>query len=172
MTETNWDNPEDIKQKAREQKSQREASQAALLDAVAEGEDSIAVENYEWVSVGQVDVKAKAWMPGESLEAIEQAQRLAKRENLSDTMDSIHTVIEGVTAVSERLEHQEEDIAFENKEDIRKFWKGMLNKWGIEGFQKSAQVVLKPATDDMEAKADAADGFRQDTARSKPSDYE
>lgn len=168
---TNWDDPEEIKQKAAESKHEQDAEQAALLDAVAKGDDGIDVEEYEWVNVGEVDVKVKAWMPGESLDAIESANRLAKRDNMSDSMESIHTMIEGMTAVTETLKNDDLNIEHTKKETIRKFWRGMLDKWGIEGFQKSAEIILQPASEDLEEKSNAAEGFRGDAERSSPSDY-
>ena len=119
------------------------------------------------MQLGSVDVKVKAWMPGESLNAIERAQRLSERENMQDAIEGIETLKTGMTAVTVELQLGE-DITITESEDIRGFWDGFVDKWGVPGLQEAAETVLKPATDDMEDKADAADGFRQDAGRDGP----
>lgn len=148
--------------------AEKKAEQTELLAAVAEGEQGISVEDYEWVQIGQVDVKVKAWMPGESLNAIERAKRLAERENTSDTLEGIATMKDGMTAVTETIKLESRDIEVADEEDIRDFWGGMVNTWGIEGFQEAADIVLEPAVTDLKSKGETANGFRKDAGRDSP----
>lgn len=145
---------------AKETKHELEAQESEMLQAVASGDDAIEVGDTETVQVGEVTVTVKSYMPGDSLNSIKRAQNLAKRENVEAAVDSIHTMCEGMTVVTERLEHPESGTVFEDSERIRGFWKGMFNEWGIQGFQQAAQTVLEPASEDMEQKADSAQSFR------------
>jgi len=147
-------------QDAKETKQEHEAKQSEMLDAVAQGDDGIDVEDYETVIVGKVEVTAKAYMPGESLNTIERAQRLAKRENVDAAIESIATMTEAMTVVTERLKHTETGAVIESDGNIREFWQGMFEKWGVDGYQQAAMTVLEPATEDMEEKAEAAESFR------------
>ena len=146
---------------AKETKHELEAKQSEMLAAVASGDEGIDVEDYETVQVGEVEVTAKAYMPGESLSTIKRAQRLAKRDNLEAALDSISTMTDAMTVVTERLEHSQSDTVMEDKEVIREFWKGMFSEWGVEGFQQAAEKVLEPASEDMEEKANSAQSFQR-----------
>jgi len=156
------DDPETQKEKLRQateqRKQTRDAQHAAMLNAVAGGEDGIDVGEYEWVQIGEVDILVKTFIPGKSLNTIQKAQRLASRENVDAALDSIYTMTEALTVVTERIEYDETTV--EQNEQIRDFWEGMFEKWGVEGFQSAADTALEPASEDMEAKADAAEGFR------------
>lgn len=153
---------------AKESKQDFDAKTNELLNAVGRGEDGLDVEKYETVEVGEVEVVVKAWLPGEAQDTIQHAQRLAQRENMDDAQESIYTMIEGVTTVTERISLPGSDESIESKEDIRQFWRGVYDKWGIVGFQEGAQRALKPATDEMEELSNTVDGFRGDGPRPRP----
>jgi len=153
---------EELIQDAKESKHELEAKQSEMLAAVASGEDGIDVEDYAEVQVGEVTVTAKAYMPGESLSTIKRAQRLAKRDNLEAALDSISTMTDAMTVVTERLEHPQSNTVMDTDENIREFWKGMFSEWGVEGFQQAAEKVLEPASEDMEQKSQSAKSFRGD----------
>lgn len=162
---------EELIERARDTKQELDARENEMLRAVASGEDGLDVERYETVQVGEVNVEAKAWLPGKAQDTIQHAYRLAERENLEDAQESIYTMIEGMTVVTEGLEHPHSGAEIADKESIRQFWRGMYDQWGVIGFQKAASKVLEPANEDMEEKANAADGFRQDVERTQPGDY-
>lgn len=144
---------------ARQEKAQADAAQSAMLDAVASGDEGIDVERYETVSVGDVQITVKAWMPGGSVESIERAQRLSQRESVDDALEALSVMRDAMTDVTERLEYGEHTV--EDKQDIRRFWKGMVDKWGFDGFRQATETVLKPATQNMEEKSEAAQKFRR-----------
>jgi hypothetical protein len=151
---------EELISDAKETKHELEAKQSEMLEAVASGDDGIDVEDYATVQVGEVEVRAKAYMPGESLSTIKRAQRLAKRENLEAALDSINTMTDAMTVVTERLDHAPSGTVIESNEEIRTFWKGMFQEWGVNGFQQAAEKVLEPASEDLESKAESAESFR------------
>lgn len=154
---------------AKESKQDLDADQNEMLAAVASGEDGLGVEKYETVQIGEVEATVKAWLPGDTQDTIQHAHRLAQRENMEDAQESIYTMIEGMTTVTERLDHIESETVFEEKEKIRNFWNGMYGQWGVQGFQQAASIVLEPANDEMEDMSNAVDGFRKDGPRPEPS---
>lgn len=151
---------------AKSTKEEVDRKQSAMLDAVAEGDNAVHEKEYEWVKIGEVDAKVKAWLPGSSIDTITRAQKLAQRENIDDSMQSIETMIDGMVSVTEALEVDGFDTS--ETAEIREFWQGLFNRYGVAGFQTAAQTVLEPAAEDFEAKSGAVDGFRKDGPRPKP----
>lgn len=146
-----------IKQASEQKYQEQQAQHAAMLEAVAQGENGISVEKYEWVELGNVDAKVKAWMPGEAMDSITKASRLSQRESLHDATESFHTMVEGMTQVTEVLKYQ--SVETTDQKEIREFWVGMYDEWGVNGFQEAAGIVLEPATNDREEKEAAVDSF-------------
>lgn len=154
--------------RAKETKQDLDAEQNEMLAAVASGDEGLDVEKYETVQIGEAEATVKAWLPGDTQDTIQHAHRLAQRENMDDAQESIYTMIEGMTTVTERLYHPESDTVFEEKEKIRNFWNGMYGQWGVQGFQQAASIVLEPANEEMEDMSNAVDGFRKDGPRPEP----
>jgi hypothetical protein len=153
---------QELIQRAKETKQKQDARQSKMLDAVASGDDGIGIEKYETVQIGQLEAKVKAWLPGDAQTEIQNAYRLAQRENLDDAQESIFTMVEGMTTVTESLKHLPSGDIEEDKEAIREFWKGMYGQWGIQGFQEAAHKALEPANNRMDNMRDSANGFRAD----------
>lgn len=151
-----------LKEAAKEHRQQAEADHSALLDAVESGDEALSVREYETVSIGDVNATVKAWMPGNAIDAVEQANRLAQRDNLDSTVESVHTMLDGLTIVTEELEHATKDVHFEDDDKVRGFWKRYWKRYGVDGLQKASDVVLDPATNNRQTERDAMNGFRTD----------
>ena len=140
---------------AKETRSQLEAEQNEMLEAVASGEE-FDVENYEWVELGGVDLQVKAWFPGDTLEEIAGMAEAAQANNPSAAGPAIRTNINALTNMTEVIEGGNQ--RFTSEERIRQFWNNYFEKWGDQGLGQAVETVITPAEENTD-KEDAMRSF-------------
>jgi len=151
-----------LKEWAKEHKQRKEIDHSEMLSAIESGDEALNVESYEEVTIGEVQATVKAWMPGDAIDAVEQASRLSQREQLQDTLESVHTMLEALTVITEELDHLESEEVYTDKEKIRDFYKHYWKTYGVEGLQAISDTMLDPATETHQRERDSMNGFRTD----------
>ena len=138
-----------------------ETQQRQMLDAVAEGED-FDVETFEWVELGNVEIKVKAWFPGETLDQMSQFAT-ADPETVNP-QESIQANINALVEMTETITGKGE--TFDTKTEIRTFWENAFSKWGDQFLAKAVKTVVTPAKENSDTE-DVVDSFRSEK---RPSD--
>lgn len=142
-----------------------------MLEAVAEGEDWN-VEDYEWVSLGGVELKVKTWMPGDVEEDLGTLMEMADNEEAAALANSGRVTVEALTEQTEVVSGKE--MTQETKSEVRQFWINYWQRWGSQGLEKAIEAVTEPIEDARETKQDAHQSFRADQKRPsnrEPSDW-
>lgn len=156
MTEVReYDNDRDSLIDETKAKQERlEEQQSAMLEAVADGDD-FEVESYEWVSLGNVDLKVKAWFPGETLEEI--AGFASGEMDIQNAEKGIDANISALTSMTEIISGDESQ--FDTTPEIRSFWKSGFGKWGDQFLAQAVETVITPAKENSDTE-DVVDSFR------------
>ena len=137
--------------------SEKRQKQEEALSEIAQGEN---LEKYETIYLGDLEMDVRAWVPGNAMSQIQKAQNIAEDEDTSRMMESMETMINALA-----------EVAVSDTYDSS-FWRAYFNRYGPEGMLVAVEKVLGPAIDsmeerapveNMEEKADAANGFRTDS---------
>lgn len=152
------DRRDSLIQDAKESRAEAEAKQNEMLEAVAAGEE-FEIEDYEWVSLGNVDLKVRTWLDGDTLEdfaALEEEMSrgdtpVAKRA-LEAEMNVLVTQTEVIEAGANRME---------TEADIREFWRRYVSKWGDKGLEQASEVIQEPLDLENEKEGEVAQSFPQ-----------
>lgn len=147
---------EELIEKVGEKRQEDEQAHQALLNAVSEGEE-FEVENYEWVQLGNVDVKVKTWFPGDVIDKISSFS--AEEINPSEAQSAIHSTVDALGQMTEMVESG--DVRVNNESGIRSFYKQYYDKWGDQGLEMAVKTILEPAQDNSD-KSDVMDSFRSE----------
>lgn len=137
----------------REDLAAERAAQEEALAEIAAGDD---LERYETVELGTLEMEVKAWLPGTVEEVVTRAMDISDQEDAEAIRDSMETML---TALAEMT----------TREDLnRRFWRQYYDRYGAVGMIEAVETILGPAAEEMEAKEEAVDGFREGVERPKP----
>jgi hypothetical protein len=161
----------DVDPEAQEEKLIKEAEQAKrqhqqekgeLLEAV-KNEEEFTHESYEWVELGDVELKVKSWIPGESMDAINkfaQADQSGEIPNFSELIEAAKELTEVVRTAN---------VNWQTQAKVNDFWDSYYNEHGSNVIYAAAERVYQPALENMEQRAPESfpgeqnrDGFRSD----------
>lgn len=155
----------ELLEQAAQSKARNESRHNDMLEAVAEGEDWN-VEDYEWVSLGGLELKVKTWIPGDVMDRMGGLAEMAESENPAVARDAIRANVESLTTQTEVI--QSDGATFETNADIRQFWQSFVDKWGDQGLERALEAVLEPIEEERDRKEDAIESFRAN--KRSPSD--
>jgi len=133
------------------------AKQNEALAEIKKGED---LEQYTNVTLGELELEVKCWLPGDTTGTVQRAVQLAESEDMAKIQESMETML---VALDEMTTNDLYD---------RGFWESYYNEWGPTALIPAVMTILGPALDEMEGmkerevdaqKADAANGFRTDS---------
>jgi transcriptional regulator of NAD metabolism len=131
-------------------KAKLEEKQNEALQAISEGGD---LEKYEVVELGELELEVKAWLPGDTTETVQEAQRLAEEENIRAIKRSMQTFLSALA-----------DMTVDDTYDLQ-FWRKYYQRYGPEGMIVAVEAVLGPAGDSLEKQKQGAESFRSDEQR-------
>jgi len=141
-------------QEAEHAKRQHEQEKGELLEAV-KNEEEFTHESYEWVELGDVELKVKSWIPGDSMDAINnfaQADQSGQIPDFSELIEAAKELTEVVRTA---------DVTWETQALIDDFWDSYYAEHGSNVIYAAAERVYKPALENMEQRAPQS--FQGDT---------
>jgi len=136
---------ENLLEDTREAYKQHEAEQSDALDAIASGSD---LEEYETVVLGELELEVKAWLPGSVEDTVLKAQDAAESDDPKEVKESLETMISALAEMSTS------DVYNSH------FWRKYYDEYGAVGLILAVETLLEPASDKLEERQDAVDGFR------------
>jgi hypothetical protein len=140
----------ELLESAKESKQEREAEQNEALQAIAEGGE---LEKYETVELGELELEVKAWLPGDTTETVQEANRLADTEDIQQIKRSMRTFLQALA-----------DMTVSDTYDLQ-FWRKYYQRYGPEGMIVAVETVLEPASESLEEQKQGAKSFRSDESR-------
>lgn len=126
-------------------KRQAEQEQAELLEAL-EAEEEFEHRSYEWVEIGDVELKVKTWLPGDVNDTI---QAYAEAEQSGDVPD-FEPMIEAAKTQTEVV--RTADVSWSTDAKISKFWDMYYSEHGSNVLLTVFDRVFDPAIDGIENK--------------------
>jgi hypothetical protein len=136
---------ENLLEDTREAYKQHEAEQSDALDAIASGSD---LEEYATVQLGELELEVKAWLPGSVEDTVLKAQDAAESDDPKEVKESLETMISALAEMSTS------DVYNSH------FWRKYYDEYGAVGLILATETLLEPASDKLEERQDAVDGFR------------
>ena len=128
-------------------KAQAEADQEkqALLDAVKNDEE-FAHGKTEWIELGDVELKVKAYFPGDTVDTVQNFSEIDDGEvpNFSELIVALADVTEVI---------RKEGVTWEGDDKITEFWQAYYDEHGTNVILIATERVFGPAIDTMEAQA-------------------
>lgn len=131
-----------------------EAKQNEALEQIRRGGD---IERYDTVSLGELELEVKAWLPGETTDTVQRAMRMAESGDADQISESMEIMLSAL-----------DDMTVEDAYNMD-FWRAYYSEYGPEGMVLAAETILGPAASELEEKREVVDGFRGDVERSEPS---
>jgi hypothetical protein len=136
---------ERLQEETRDAYEQHEAEQSDALDAIASGSD---LEEYQTVALGELELEVKAWLPGSVEDTVLKAQDAAESDDPKEVKESLETMISALAEMSTS------DVYNSH------FWRKYYDEYGAVGLILAVETLLEPASDKLEERQDAVDGFR------------
>jgi hypothetical protein len=137
-------------EETRQEKQQLEQKQNEALQAIAEGEE---LEEFETVSLGELELRVKGWIPGDTTDTVQEAMQLAESEDMEHVRQSMSVMLEAL-----------DDMTADSDFDMR-FWREYYTRYGPSGMITAVETILEPAVQNMEQKKEGVDGFRSNVER-------
>jgi len=138
---------QELKERAKDTKQELDKRQEEALQKISQGED---FEKYETVSLGELEVEVKAWLPGDTEEIVTRASELAEQENpgaVRESMESMLVALDEMTT---------------NPDFGRSFWQKYYSEYGPEGLIVAVETILGPAIESAQDREESVKSFRQD----------
>ena len=140
-------------QDLREDLVEERARQEEALQQIAAGEKLV---RYDTVQLGNLELEVKAWLPGSVEETVMSAWDLTDRDDAQAIRESMETML---TALAEMTTSEDYN---------REFWRRYYERYGAVGMIEAVETILEPASEYMQEKQEAVDGFREGVERSGP----
>jgi hypothetical protein len=147
---------------AEEIAADEDAEKQALLEAVKNDEEFEHGQT-EWVQLGDVDLRVKAWFPGNTFDTV---RGLAEAEQ-NDEIPDFHALLDSLAEITEVV--RTSGVTWEETTRINDFWQAYYAEHGTNVIMIASERVLRPALDNMEQRAPQSfpgerhsDGFRSD----------
>lgn len=137
---------EELIGEAKETKEELDRKQNEALEAIKEGGE---LEKFETVTLGELEMEVKAWLPGNVQSTVEKAKKLGDSEDLSKINESMETML---SALAEMTTSDIYDMGF---------WRQYHDEYGPTGLILAIETILGPAMDEMEKQKEGVDTFRQ-----------
>jgi hypothetical protein len=151
-TEIAPESEEEYEQRRQELIEEAKADKKELDDAQNEALAAIAsedgLEDYATVELGELEMKVRAWLPGDVEDTVLQAQQLGDSEDPAQIKRSMETML---SALAEMTVSDDYDMAF---------WREFHDRYGANGLIMAVNTILEPANQAMEERRDGVDGFR------------
>lgn len=138
---------EELLEDTKEHFGEKKAKQNEALEAIAQGGE---FESYDTVTLGELELEVKAWIPGNVEETIERAQNMAERGDEMELQRSMETMITALDSMTV------------NETYGRDFWKQFHQEYGQIGMITATETILEPATEEMEELQEGVESFRKD----------
>ncbi len=129
---------------AEEAQADEDAEKAALLEAVKNDEEFTHGQT-DWVELGDVELRVKAYFPGDTLDTVRQFSQ-AEEGSVPDFAGLIDALI-SVTEVV-----RTEGVTWESDEQVSEFWDAYYSEHGTNVLLVATERVFAPAVDNMEAR--------------------
>jgi len=146
----------ELTQQAKETKDAQEEAHAAMLDAVAEGEE-FQIEDYEWVELGSAELKVKTWYPGDLLNNVADRQEEVSKDGGDSVRQYIELNIDILTSQTEVVRAAGSE--WTEKAQIRSFFEKFFERFGLTGIERAIDRVSAPVSDNSDEE-DVMKSFR------------
>jgi hypothetical protein len=133
-------------------KRQHEQELTELTQAVKNDEE-LEHDQYDWVEVGDVEMKVKAWLPGDTMDTLEEYSEADE----SGSMPPISDIVD--IAISQTEVIRSGDVSWSKQSQIQAFWEKYYEEQGDTVLEVALNRVLDPALDKRQGRV--PDGFRQ-----------
>lgn len=141
----------------RETKEELDAKQEDALDAIADGDD---FGDYEPVTLGELEMERKTWLPGDVTDVVKDAAEVTQRlqEKPDDEVDP-----EDFAALQESMTTMLEALAGLTRSDDYdlSFWQAFYERYGPEGLMLAVERIVAPAVEGLEDRRDGMDSFHR-----------
>jgi hypothetical protein len=127
-------------------KRQYEQEKGELLEAVKQ-EEEFEHESYEWVELGDVEIKVKAWIPGDAMDTINQFAQADQSGEIPD----FAALVDAAKQLTEVI--RSGDVSWQTEGRINDFWDTYYNEHGSNVVYAAAERVYQPALENMEQRA-------------------
>jgi hypothetical protein len=136
---------------AEEMQADEDAEKAALLAAVKNDEEFTHGQT-EWVELGDVDLRVKAYFPGDTLDTVRQFSQAEE-----DSVPDFGGLVDALISVTEVV--RTEGVTWESDEQVAEFWRAYYSEHGTNVLLVATERVFAPAVDNMEERTPQS--FRQ-----------
>lgn len=137
-------------------KRQHEQEQAELLEAV-KNDKELEHDSYEWVELGDAEIKVKSWLPGSVVNTLEQYAEAEQEGSVPPVSDIVGAAITQTEVI------RSGDVSWSTDTQIQAFWESYYAEHGDTVLEVAVERILNPALDKRQGRV--PDGFRKKPGR-------
>jgi len=135
----------ELEQDAEHAKRQAQQEEQEFLQAL-ENEEEFEHKTYEWIEIGDVELKVRGWMAGDVIDTVQsyvEAEQEGEIPDFAPMVDAAKTQTEVV---------QTADVRWTTEAKVNRFWEMYYNEHGSNVLAVAFSRVFDPAIEDMEGK--------------------
>jgi hypothetical protein len=135
----------ELEQDAEHAKRQAQQEEQEFLQAL-ENEEEFEHKTYEWIEIGDVELKVRGWMAGDVIDTVQsyvEAEQEGEIPNFAPMVEAAKTQTEVV---------QTADVRWNTDAKIARFWEMYYDEHGSNVLAVAFSRVFDPAIEDMEGK--------------------
>ena len=135
----------ELEQDAEHAKRQAQQEEQEFLQAL-ENEEEFEHKTYEWIAIGDVELKVRGWMAGDVIDTVQtyvEAEQAGEIPDFAPMVDAAKTQTEVV---------QTADVRWNTDAKIARFWEMYYDEHGSNVLAVAFSRVFDPAIEDMEGK--------------------
>jgi len=136
---------QELEQDAEHAKRQAQQEEQEFLQAL-ENEEEFEHKTYEWIEIGDVELKVRGWMAGDVIDTVQsyvEAEQEGEIPDFSPMVDAAKTQTEVV---------QTADVRWTTEAKVNRFWEMYYDEHGSNVLAVAFSRVFDPAIEDMEGK--------------------
>ena len=139
-----------LKQDTEKARQKEQEKRQSLLNSV---EQDSQIGNTNTVQFGEIEIRHKAFIPGEQLQKIQSVNR-----GNAETDDD---EIELLCSITESLHDQQTNQTHSDAETIKGFWRTFISQYGTDAYSLIMDRLLSPLIEETEEKMDAINSFQK-----------
>jgi len=136
---------QELEQDAEHAKRQAQQEEQEFLQAL-ENEEEFEHKTYEWIKIGDVELKVRGWMAGDVIDTV---QTYVEAEQAGEIPD-FGPMVEAAKTQTEVV--QTADVRWNTDVKIARFWEMYYDEHGSNVLAVAFSRVFDPAIEDMEGK--------------------